>query len=383
MKILNKIKRKFLQVISRKGFNSNWVSLGGFNSNNGGVNKSYVYACCAARAENISKARIYLYRRVKTSGGPVEIFDHPFLDLMNSPNVFEQGIEVLLYLISVSLDLFGNAYVLVDRDKKGIPASMYFLPFSSTSIKLNLNNTRIDYYEYREGSKTYKIPKTDIIHFKIPNPESNIYGKSIISAFNFTLDIEYLQNLYQKNFYLHDASPGLILETDEKLSEYEMDRVKKQVEDRYEGAVNAGRTLILGEGLKTKPLNAHPKDAGLVESRTMVRDEILAIMRVPKPILGITTEVNFANAREALKIFNDYTVRPFARLCIESKFNNFIRQNYKDNNLKMVMEFEFEQDRQTQLKTYETYRKWNIATVNEIRELEGFERINSNEANKL
>jgi len=42
----------------------------------------------------------------------------------------------------------------------------------------------------------------------------------------------------------------------------------------------------------------------------------------------------------------------------------------------MVMEYEFETDRSLQLQSYEIYRKYDIATVNEIRELEGFEKNN-------
>lgn len=383
MNLFNKILNKFYSRFKVKYLNSNWYPLKGYSSIINDYYKSFIYACCSARAENISKARIYLYRRVKTTSGLDEIYDHPFLDLINTPNVFEQGFETLLYLISVSLDLYGNAYLFIQRNENLMPAGLYFMPSSSTGMKLNQNRTRIEYYEYREGSKFYKIPTADVIHFKIPNPESNLSGKSIISAFNFTLEIEYLQNLYQKNFYLNDSSLGLILETDKNLTDDDIDRLKKNIEDKFTGSENAGKTLILSEGLKAKPYTPPPKDSGLVESRTMIRDEILAVMRVPKPILGITTEVNYANAREALKIFNDYTIKPFAKLCIESRFNTFIKKNYNDNKLECSFEYEYEQDRQTQLKTIETYRKWKIATINEIRELEGFEKLKRKKADEI
>ena len=38
----------------------------------------------------------------------------------------------------------------------------------------------------------------------------------------------------------------------------------------------------------------------------------------------------------------------------------------------MTMEYDFENDRELQLKAYEIYRKYDIASVQEIRGLEGF-----------
>ena len=38
------------------------------------------------------------------------------------------------------------------------------------------------------------------------------------------------------------------------------------------------------------------------------------------------------------------------------------------------MEYEFETDRALQLKAFEVYRKYDIASVDEIREIEGFGR---------
>jgi capsid portal protein len=115
----------------------------------------------------------------------------------------------------------------------------------------------------------------------------------------------------------------------------------------------------------------------MLPARKMIRDEILAIMRVPKIILGVLEDVNYAGSKEAIKIFNDYTIRPFAKLCIESKFNMFLKQNYPGENLKFVMEYEFENDRALQLQTYEIYRKYNIASVEEIREMEGLSTISN------
>ena len=139
----------------------------------------------------------------------------------------------------------------------------------------------------------------------------------------------------------------------------------------YEGADNAGRTLILESGIKAKSYRNSPKDVEILPSRKAIRDEILSIFRVPKTILGISDDVNRANARESLRSFYDNTIKPFARLCIESKLNVFITENY-GSEFFIEMDYSFEIDRELQLKAIEIYSKYNIATKDEIREMEGF-----------
>ena len=106
----------------------------------------------------------------------------------------------------------------------------------------------------------------------------------------------------------------------------------------------------------------------------MIREEIMTMFRVPKTILGLTDEVNRANARESLKTFNDYVIKPFAAICFESKFNLFLKDNYTNDNISLKMEYDFELDRDLQLKAFDIYRKYDIVSNDEIREIEGFSK---------
>ena len=259
----------------------------------------------------------------------------------------------------------------IQRDRERMPNGLYYLPAKDVSIKLNENMTNVKEYEYNAGMKILFYPADDIIHFQIPDPDNNISGIATKSAFNYTLEIDYLQNLYQKNFYNFDASVGMILETDSNLDDIQIDRLKEMIRDQYTGAENTGRTLILEGGIKSKPYQNSPKDVEIIPARKSIRDEILTMFRVPKTILGIAEDVNRANAREALRSFNDNTIKPFARLCLESKFNIFIAENY-GKEYYMKMDYSFEIDREQQLHAIELYSKYNIASKDEIRELEGF-----------
>lgn len=334
--------------------------------------KSYAYACINARAENVSKAKIILFKLTNKGLDKIELRKHKFIDLINKPNKRNQSFKELLHKISASLDLYGNSYIYIHRNALGEPVGLYHLPSKSVKVILNEEKSEVDKYSYFNGKSEVKFPRKDIIHFLIPDPNSSFTGKSIISGFNYSLDIDFMQNLYQKNFYLNNASLGVILESENPLTDEQYYKLKDMFEEDYSGAHNAGKALILEGGVTAKPYQANPRDVEILPSRKMIRDEILAIFRVPKIILGITEEVNRANSRESMKIFNDYVIKPFTKICIESKLNIFLRENYGEENLELTMEYEFEIDRELQLKTIEIYSKYGIATNDELRELEGF-----------
>jgi len=339
---------------------------GGFD-----VYKSFAYACINARAENICKSKLYLYDD-KPGRHDSEIISHPFLELINKPNKRNQTFREILFKIAVSLDLYGNSYVFIQRTNDGSPAGLYHLPSKNIDIKLNDSQTEISHYIYNAGGKLQKFDKRNIIHFLIPDPDNNYRGKSTIDGFNLTLEIDYLQNLYQRNFYRNDAAPGMIIELEREMMDVEFERFKTKFRAFYEGVSNTGRTLFLDAGAKAKPFQSVPKDVEILKARVWVRDEIMSIFRVPKIILGVTTDVNRANAVQQLRTFNDNVIKPFAKLTIESKFNSFLKNNYAGENLRLSMEYDFENDRELQLKAYELYMKYDIATKEEVREMEGF-----------
>ncbi len=334
--------------------------------------KSYAYACINTRAENVSKAKIMLYRLTRGGKFNKEVIQHPFLEIIRNPNRRGHAFKELLHKISSSLDLYGNAYLYIHRNNSGRPAGFYHLPSKSVRIKLNPEMSQIDRYIYFNGKSNTEYEKKDILHFLIPDPDNSFLGKSIISGFNFTQEIDFLQNLYQKNFYRNDAAVGMLLESEKTLTDNVFERLRNEFRDQYEGAENAGKTIILEGGIKAKPYQAFPKDVEILPSRKMIRDEILAMFRVPKIILGVAEEVNRATARESMKIFNDYVIKPFAKICIESKFNIFLKENFPGEELQIVMEYEFEIDRELQLKALDIYSRYGIATRDEMRELEGF-----------
>jgi HK97 family phage portal protein len=337
--------------------------------------RSIAYACINTRAEKVIGAEVNLYKHLP--GRDIEeITDHPFINLINNSNNshYSRGssFREINYWLSVSLDLYGNAYVYYPRNKFRMPQALYFLPSKFVTAEYNADFTAIKNYVYRAGNRQITYSPDEIIHFRLPDPDNLFRGKATASACRFALDIDYYQSVYQKNFYLNDASIGMIFETERNLDSESYKRLKEQIREKYTGPKKAGSHIILEGGLKSSRSQATAKEQDYVESRKAVRDEICGIFRVPKSILGFTDDVNRANAEASVRTFLRNTIIPFS-FFIQDKWDRFVKINY-DERLMVRFDYDLSEERDLQLKAYEIFLQNGVLTPDEVREREGWNK---------
>ena len=97
------------------------------------------------------------------------------------------------------------------------------------------------------------------------------------------------------------------------LSDDQYERLKRELEDTYQGARNAGRPLLLEGGLDWKPMSLSPKDMDFMEAKHAAAREIALAFGVPPMLLGIPGDNTYSNYREANRAFWRQTVLPLAR----------------------------------------------------------------------
>jgi phage portal protein BeeE len=76
----------------------------------------------------------------------------------------------------------------------------------------------------------------------------------------------------------------------------------------------------LDNGLQYQSVATSQKEMDFVETRRFTRDEVLAIYKVPKAIMGITDDVNRATAQVAQSIFAEVALQPLCKM-IEQQLN--------------------------------------------------------------
>ncbi|MFL5026577.1 MAG: phage portal protein, partial [Microvirga sp.] len=101
-------------------------------------------------------------------------------------------------------------------------------------------------------------------------------------------------------------------------SDGQFERLKRELEDQYQGARNAGKPLLLEGGLDWKPLSLSPKDMDFVEAKAAAAREIALAFGVPPLLLGLPGDSTHANYAEANRAFYRQTVIPLVKRTAEA-----------------------------------------------------------------
>lgn len=333
---------------------------------------SFAYACINVRANNIGQANIlvqkYQSKRWNELNNP---YDYVY-NFFQRRNIYDQTINDLVKLASISLDLKGVAYWLIVRDGIGTPQQ--FVPLPSTLREVfNITNTELLYYELTQTGKTLRFEVQDVLVFKLPIID-NPYGyKATISAIPDQLAIDKLQSTFQKTFLSNNARFDGFLYTESSLTPEQKESLKTQWQSKYGGAENAGKTPVLEGGMRYEQLQSTVREMDYVNSRNLIRDEILTIFQTPKAVLGITDDVNRASALATISSYIENNIIPFS-MNISSKLTSFVKTNFREN-LRVVFDFQLKQDPTVQIEQNKLLIESNAITINELRQQYNFDEI--------
>lgn len=369
MSFLDKIFKKEISPLAKPIFSTMTMFGGGKHW----INKDYYYgiafSCIDAIATAVASTELELYRVKK--GDDVEVDNHPAIDLLRKPNGFQTGVD-FIYQIASHIHTTGKAVVYPVRTAQGKPVELWTL--DPTRLTTVAGDGYIEGYIYLnpKGVRVPFLPNELILIYR-PNPYNPLEGISTIEMSRRAIEADLNAQDFNTEFFRNGANPSGVLSTEGNLGETEFGRLRKMFEERYEGKKNAYKTMVLEAGLKYQQIQLSQKDMDFVQQRTMSRDEIMSIFRVPKTILAITDDVNRANAETSNYVFSARTVKPMLDLIVE-KLNRFYIPMFKETDLELRFENPIPEDKEMELKYFTAgINQW--LTVNEIRAEEGLEPL--------
>jgi HK97 family phage portal protein len=331
--------------------------------------KNWVFACTNAIAYEIANADIQLHK--KTKEGWERISEHPALEFLSKANPQQSGSE-LMFSTAAYLELDGNSPWYIVRGKAtGRPIEAW--PLDPTRVSTVTSGGRlIGYKVLGENGVEVPLKPEEVIFHKTFNPKSLFRGIGTVEAAAKAINTDNYAADYNANFFYNAATPSATLETDQKLSTETFKRLEKQWRDKFVGSGNAHKLAILEAGLKFNPISPSQRDMEFLEQRRYSRDEILAIFRVPKSIIGIVEDVNRANAEATEYIFARYVVKPKLDLIV-GKLNEFLLPMYglKQTDYKFIATNVVPRNAEYELRRKETGVRNGWYTINEVRAEEG------------
>lgn len=339
---------------------------------------SWAYANISVISERVADICFEMYQLSSTGSKEElkEVEDNPALDLLLRVNDFQTKWD-LIYTTQHNLLSMGEAawYLIGKFTPDSEPSEIWSLRPDFLEIipgDLEKNQFIEKYILKIPGKDPIEFNPWEILFFKTPHPTNAYRGYGVLEAAMMDVDIDIFANSYNRNFFANQARPDSVLMTDNRLNEEVYERTLKGWQSRYQGSENAGKTAILEQGLKYMQVQPNAKDMDFLEQQKWTRDKIMALFKNTKVILGITDDVNRANAEASEYVWLKHNIRPKMQRIVDY-LNEFFIPTYGDN---LFLSFEDPLPESTELKLMEYEKavdKW--LTRNEIRAREGLDPV--------
>jgi HK97 family phage portal protein len=335
----------------------------------------WVYSCVNILATETSNIDLTLYKRSSQNESKV-VENHRVLDLLYKVNPMYTS-YLLWEATEAYLDLVGEAFWWLSGPIEN-PKEIWILRPDWVDIK-DTRGKLISTYEYGPpGAKKEVIPYEQIIHFKDFNPRSSYRGHGPVKAGAKAIDENNFQQDYSRQFFFNSALPGGALQTDANLTEDQYGRIRDDWEAVHRGTKKAWKVAILEAGLKWQDIGISQREMDFIEGRKLTRDDVLAIFRVPKPLLTFD-DVNRAAAKEARAILLENVITHKMKRIV-SFLNEFLLPRYGDDSLFFDFKNPVPNDQDVQLRYYDNALKNGWLTRNEVREMENRDPIDGGDA---
>ncbi len=335
--------------------------------------KGWVGTSVFAIADEIGSIDISLFKVVKD--GVEEVLEHPVLDLLFKVNSFTTKFDHF-WLTQAYLELTGESPWFLDKVGNKIENIFFLRPDKFRPIigKSKL----IEGYEYEIGvGERVRLGVDEVLFLKYPNPAKPFRGIGTLQMAARTVDIDNSSEIWNNAFYENSARPDSIMTVKnvDNLSDEQRDILKKSLQDAYQGKDKAHKNMLLMGDITFEKSSFSQKDMDFTEQQKFGRDKILGIFRVPKAIVSQTDGVNFASAKTAQFIFARYTIKPKMERLVQ-QLNEFLLPMFSGtDNMFLDYKSPVPDDKESDVKRFESALDSGYMTINEVREEIGLEAI--------
>lgn len=258
---------------------------------------------------SIASMPIYTYCE-NTQTKRVKRIIHPLERLLNEDTSIDMNGYALKKFMITDLLFYGKSYFYIERNRSNI-AGLHHVQYNTVTEKSMIDALGIirgKNIHYTLNGVNLNAPETDFL----------IVDLGSVGILNSQDTIELVQDLieFQRFTLKNGARPLGVLQTATKVSKQVMQNLRESWNSLYSGGKNAGKTVILEDGLEYKPISFNPSEIQMIELEKSLTDQIerlfglhttknnddLFLKRTLAPIINaIETAINSALLLESEK----------------------------------------------------------------------------------
>ena len=247
---------------------------------------SAVWGCVNLIAGTTATLPFMVYR-IGDDGRRQVARNHPlFRVLHDSPNYDQTAVDFWEWM-AAAIELNGNAYARVMRGENGRVSALLPVAPRIVSVKRLVNGSLE--YEWSEDGQQFRLSDKDVLHIRGfgGNP---LGGLSTLQFGRGSFGLAQAQERTAGETFRNGLRPSGVLTFADFLTPENREIAETKLVEKFAGAMNAGRPMVLEGGTTWQQLTINPEDAQMLESRGWSVEEICRFFGVPPFMIGHTAK---------------------------------------------------------------------------------------------
>jgi HK97 family phage portal protein len=230
--------------------------------------------------------------------------------LWNRPNNFMTG-RYVRQMCTWHYRAVGEAWMVMDFYDAAMTVPRAWWPVRPDRMSVDADPGEfLTGYTYTGPSgEKIDLDQREVLRITNPHPLDPHRGMGVVQTLGTIIGMSLESAQWIANFFANDATPGGIIEIEQGLPDMEYNRLRKRWNEQHRGTAKAHRVAILEYGT-FKPRSYSMKDMQFPEIRHLSRDQVLEAFRIHKHNMGISDDVNRANAVAAREQLAENETKP-------------------------------------------------------------------------
>ena len=328
------------------------------------------WACVNLLAGTIASLPLMVYR---TRGGARTVAsDHPLYRILHdSPNADQTALDFWEF-VCASLELHGNAYAEVVRARNGRIIALG-VPITPELVTVRRLDSGALEYEWVDQGRRIIAGQDRVLHIRGfgGNP---LGGLSTLSAGRQCFGLAQAIERASGDTFRNGVRPSGLLKTADTLTIDQRKQAEELLQEKFAGAINAGRPMLLDRGMDWVQLSISPEDAQMLQSRAFSVEEVCRFFGVPPFMVGHTEKTtSWGTGLEQQTLgFQKFTLRRRLKRIEQALEKQLL--SVADRLAGITIEFNLEgllrADSAARASFYQLMLTNGVMTINEVRSLE-------------